>query len=412
MRIAFIVSEFPSLSETFILNQITGLIDRGHEVDIYASRPKNLAKVHADVQRYGLLARTYYRPRMLRSRFLRVLKGMGLLLMNGWRAPISLLRTLNFIRYGKPAASCTMLYAAIPHLKQRRYDIVHCHFGPNGVVEASLRDAGVVRGKLITVFHGYDMTMELRRNGEGMYARLFDLGDLFLPISEHWASLLVRMGCNPSRVAVHHMGIDLGRFEYVARTLKPGGIVRLVSIARLTEKKGIEYAIRAVAALTASGKQVEYRVIGDGPVREELESLIDELGVRDSVVLVGSKQQEEVIEILKQSHLFLAPSVTASNGDQEGTPVAIMEAMAMGLPVVSTRHSGIPELVDDGRSGYLVAERDVGELTQRLGELVDHPEAWPRMGEAGRAIVEDRYDINKLNDRLVEIYQRLLAGSE
>ena len=144
MRIAFIVSEFPVLSETFILNQITGLIDRGHEVDIYASRPSNQVKVHPDVQRYGLLGRTRYRPRMVGNRFARVLKGLCLLVTHGWRGPIVLLRTLNFIRYGKPAASCVLLYAAIPHLGRRSYDIIHCHFGPNGVIGASLHDAGVL----------------------------------------------------------------------------------------------------------------------------------------------------------------------------------------------------------------------------------------------------------------------------
>ena len=143
-----------------------------------------------------------------------------------------------------------------------------------------------------------------------------------------------------------------------------------------------------------------------------MQELIQELNVGNLVKLLGWKQKTEVIDILNNSHILLAPSITAKNGDREGIPVALMEAMAMGLPVISSLHSGIPELVTDGISGFLIPERDVEGIAAKLNFLIEHPEMWSQMGKAGRAIVEANYDINKLNHRLLEIYQELCRDEQ
>jgi colanic acid/amylovoran biosynthesis glycosyltransferase len=124
-----------------------------------------------------------------------------------------------------------------------------------------------------------------------------------------------------------------------------------------------------------------------------------------------NRPHEQVVEVLRRASIFLAPSVTSADGDQEGIPVALMEAMSSGVPVVATEHSGIPELVEDGISGFLAPERDAGTLAVRLGQLIEHPELWPSMGEAGRRRVEADYDIEVLNDRLVDLLERLCKGS-
>jgi colanic acid/amylovoran biosynthesis glycosyltransferase len=165
-----------------------------------------------------------------------------------------------------------------------------------------------------------------------------------------------------------------------------------------------------VAKLVKDVSRVEYSIVGDGPLRKSLEQLIGALGMGASIKVLGWKRQDEVVEILKTAHIMLAPSVTAADGNQEGIPNALKEAMAMGLPVVSTRHAGIPELVDDGVSGYLVPERDVEALVATLRRLIAQRERWPAMGRAGRDRIEDRYDASPLNDRLIEIYRQTLAA--
>jgi colanic acid/amylovoran biosynthesis glycosyltransferase len=209
-------------------------------------------------------------------------------------------------------------------------------------------------------------------------------------------------------VVVLPSGIQCARFRFAPRQPPGDGRVRVVTTGRLVEKKGVEYGIRAVARLRAAGVSVEYAVVGDGPLRPALEQLIGELGLAGAVSILGWRQESEVARVLDRAHLFLSPNVTAANGDEDAPVNVIKEAMATGLPVVGTRHGGIPEVVQDGVSGFLVAERDVDALVERLGHLVAHPELWPGMGQAGRAWVERHYDAPMLAARLEEIYRQLV----
>ena len=429
MRIAFIVNNFPCLSQTFILNQITGLIDRGHDVDIYANGPDSDAKVHPDVEKYNLLSSTYYFD-VPPVRIARILKSIGLMLSNRHQHPEVLRATLRSFIFRKNVVWSQWMipYLAIPildnQLEGRAYDVIHCHFGPCGLKGAQLKLLNLLKGKLITTFHGYDLTSFLQSQNKKIsrkwsrklfkskpvYDHLFTAGDEFLPISEHWQQRLLQLGCNPEKTSVHRMGIDVKTFAFTPRRLFAGESIKVLTIARLVEKKGVEYGIRAIAKLIAMNPNtehtIEYNIVGDGPLKAELISLIDELKVAQHVRLLGWKQQDEIVECLASSHLILAPSVTSKTGDQEGIPVVLMEAMAMGLPVMSTYHSGIPELVEEDVSGYLVPERDVAALTDKLGYLVNHPERWSEMGKAGRLCVENHYNIDKLNVQLVDIYQK------
>ena len=151
-------------------------------------------------------------------------------------------------------------------------------------------------------------------------------------------------------------------------------------------------------------------IAGEGFLRNELEKLAEDLHIKRYVKFLGAVEQKEVLKLYQQAHIFVLPSVTASNGDKEGQALVIQEAQAMGLPIVSTLHNGIPEGVLDGKSGFLVPERDVDALTEKLEYLIEHPEIWPDIGQYGRKFVEERYDIHKLNQRLVEIYQNLIEG--
>lgn len=409
MRIAFLVSEFPNLSETFILDQITGLIGCGHEVDIYADRRGNMAAVHPEVERLRLVERTCYwdvDPSLPR----RAVKGAGLFARMAARGPGVALRAISRKRYGVPAASLVVLHAAARLRRPRAYDIIHCHFGPTGLVGTALRDLGLLSGKVLTSFYGYDLTSYPKRFGSEAFAPLFQRGDLLLPLCEIFRKHLVRLGGDPARMRVHHIGVDCRRFAFSERAAAHDGRVQLVTVARLAEKKGLPYSIRAVAALLKEFPGLRYVIVGNGPMRGELEALIAELGVGSAVQLAGPKHRDEIAAILAESHIFLAPSITARDGDQEGTPTVLMEAAAVGLPVVSTFHSGIPELVADGESGYLVPERDLAALTERIRELLRHPQRWAEMGRAGRRIVEEQFNIQRLNEDLEGIYAELLAA--
>lgn len=407
LKVAFIVNHFPLLSETFILNQITGLLERGHQVDIYTCTPGDLTKVHPDVEKYCLLKRTYYLPEIPQNFLKRSLKAIGLLSINFTKAPRKLLRSLNGFKYGKSATSLRLFYAAIAGADKGAYDIVHCQFGTLSFWGMLFRTINAPQAKLVVSFRGYDISQFIQEHGDRIYDRTFVEADLFLPNCDFFKRRLLKLGCDEKKICVHYSGIDCDRFQYTPRYRHSHQKICIATIGRLVEKKGIEYSIRAVAKIVKSCPNLEYKIVGCGSLQTELEQLIQELELNNIVHLLGKKNRQEIIEVLQASHIFIAPSITARDGNQDAPVNVLKEAMAIGLPVISTYHGGIPELVEDGVSGFLVPERDAEAIASKLQYLTAHPEIWNIIGAAGRERVEKYFNMQNLNDELVDIYQKV-----
>jgi colanic acid/amylovoran biosynthesis glycosyltransferase len=409
MKIAFLVGVFPSLSETFILNQVTGLLDAGHQVDIYAFHRPAAGKVQTEIDAYRLLERTTYFDIPI-SRPARLWKAIVQAVVNIPKNPRKVFRAMDVRKYGR-GFSIKMLYMLKPFIEKGPYDIIHCHFGTVGRAGAQLKRLGIA-GKLIVTFHGKDISQVPAQEGSAVYQALFDNADLIMPVSDFWKQKLIRMGAKPDLVQVHRMGIDLQQFSYRPRSLNRSGEIRILTVGRLVEKKGIRYALEAVALLLRRHPEWKlcYDIIGEGPQCAEIKETVTALGLQKQVNLHGAGTMQEVHRHVQNAHLFLLPSVTDKSGDQEGIPVSLMEAMATGLPILSTVHTGIPELVQDGVSGYLVAEGDVQALAEKLEYLILNPELWPLMGRKGRARVAELHDIRTLNQQLLAAYERLFIG--
>ncbi len=407
MRIAFLIGSFPNLTETFILNQITGLLDRKHEVDIYALTKGDCPKIQPEIQEYNLLKKVNYLSdfKMPNNKLVRIFKAIRLIFVFLFNKPLTILKALNFFKYGKKAFSLELLYNVFIFMGKGPYDVIQCHFGSMGNLGVLLRELGAIEGKIVTTFHGSDMSYYLRKHNSNIYDHLLEKGDLFLPVSEKWKEKLIKMGCDERKIVVHRMGVDLSKFLFSPHRKSKN--IKLLSIGRFIEKKGIEYGIRAVAKTLKKYSNVEYNIIGDGPLKSRFEDLIKEFEVRRKIKLLGWKTQLGIRKLMKESDIMIAPSVTSSNGDQEGIPVILIESLATGLPVVTTWHSGIPELVQDKKSGFLVPEKDVERLADRIKYLIEHPEIRSVLALSGRKYVEAHYDIEKLNDRLVKRYEGL-----
>ncbi len=410
MKIAFLVGKFPVLSESFILNQIAGLLDRGHEVDIYAlDGPADItSKVHPIVKEYNLIERTYYSPTPPENTSDLTPNEAQLLFAAFNRNPKACQDLIDVAKHGKRASKFRLLYRAVPFLEGKSYDIIHCQFGSIGLMGLLFRNLGLLKGKLITIFHGSDISKYLKKWGYHVYDQLFAEGDFFLTNCKLFRKRAIKLGCDEEKIVVLGSGIDCRKFAFTPRHFPEDGKVKIATTGRLVEKKGIKYGIEAIADLAETYPNIEYNIIGDGELREHFQKLIQELNVGHIIKLVGWKQQEELIEILDHSHILIAPSVTAANGNQDAPVNTLKEAMAMGLPVIGTLHGGIPELIEDGISGFLVPEREPEAIAKKLSYLIEHPEIWPQMGQAGRTRVEEKYDMNKLNDELVQLYQQLL----
>jgi len=412
MRIAFVVGHFPRLSETFILNQVTGLRDRGHQVDIFSEHEGDWQQVHPDVTAYSLRQHTYRLHPVPANYLWRALGGLWLLLSRFHKAPGLLLRSLNVFQYGLYSGGLWLLYtaAALADHGCPQYDIVHAQFGTQGHRGWFLQQLMSPHPRLVVMFRGHDISSYVQQVGQEVYADLFPVADACLTNCEFFRQRVIQLGCPPAKIAVHYSGLDVTKFTYRPRQPAPDGPIRLITTGRLVEKKGIEYAIRAIAQLAPEYPHLQYAIIGDGPLRPQFAALIQALNLEDKVQLLGWQPEQALIHHLDQAHLFIAPSVTAADGNQDAPINVLKEAMAMGLPVISTHHGGIPELVQEGVSGYLVPERDAAALAERLRWLLAERDRWPAMGLAGRTTVAQSFDLTTLNDLLVARYRALLRA--
>lgn len=409
MRIAFLVTSFPNPSSTPILKQVTGLMDRGHEVDIYGDRQGNLSTIHADIERYGILERVH-NPIMPKSGAARFLKGASIFASRVWSDPKTCLRAMNVLRYGEMAYGFTLLYAAQPFVKRKPYDIVHCQFAPNGIKGVFLKECGIVGGPLLTTIRGYDVTSYPRRRGADVYAELFRKGDYFTANSDFLAQKAIDLGCPPKKIVTLPTGINMNRFKYVERSVEPDRDITVLSVGSLVEVKGIRYGLQTMAEVMRRFPNVRYNIAGDGPLRSSLENLADELGITDRVRFLGAQTEDELVAQYSHADLFLFPGVVSSQGDEEGFGGVCVEAQASGLPVVASRVGGIAQTVAENESGILVDQKNVKGLVDALCDLLEHPQRWSDMGKAGRSHVVKHFDLELVTDRLVEIYERLLRG--
>jgi len=403
MRIAFLLNVFPKTSETFIIGQIVGLIERGHHVDIFACYRNGHEPVHPQVKKYRLIERTQYL--IPPSRQERMVVAARNVLKWGRRRPWQLLRLMDAFRHGRGAMKLELLCSDAPMPKTPAYDVIHCHFGPLGIFGQHLRNFGAMKGTMLTTFHGYDVGSYLGHHGASIYNELFRRGDGFTCSSNFVRKKLVAAGCDPAKIFRFKLGTDLTKFDFLERRVDPDGAVRLITVARLLEKKGLKYSIKAVGNLVRKFPKLQYTIVGDGDLRPDLLLLIERLKLQSNVRLVGWKTQEEIRQLFAQSHIFVLASVVSSDGDFEGQGTVLQEAQAMGLPVVCTNHNGFSESILDGQSGFLVPERDVDALSSRLAELIGRPNSWLEIGKKGRAFVEAEFDLNKRNDALVKLYR-------
>jgi glycosyltransferase involved in cell wall biosynthesis len=287
----------------------------------------------------------------------------------------------------------------------------HAHFGTNGVLAMPFaRALGI---PLAVTFHGYDVGALLPQNKyTSTYFRyqrqapaMFDYASLLLCASQELADMLLELGAPESKIVVHRLGIDLGRWNVAERS---DGPVSVLMIGRLVEKKGMEYGIRAFAQVRRDHPDIRLRIVGEGPLGDELRALVRSLEVEDAVTFVGVLASEEVAAELARAHALLAPSVVAANGDRESGVIVIKEAGATGLPTIGTRHGGIPEIIDHETTGFLVPERDADALAIHLRTMIEDPAARARMGAAARAQMEDKYDTVRQNARFEELLASML----
>jgi len=286
-------------------------------------------------------------------------------------------------------------------LRHLRPDLIHAHFASGGkTLLPLLRE--FKRPLIVTLHGGSDVPVEKPRFGT--YRELAERATLFLCVSDFIRRQAIEAAFPPEKLLVHYIGIDRSLFFPPAQTTTTDSVLY---VGRLVEMKGGEYLLRAMQKVQSRRPACELTIIGDGPLRAELERLAAELQV--NCKFLGMQPSGTIRQMLPKSRVFCLPSVTTAAGDREGLPTVLIEAQAMGVPVVSTFHSGIPECVIDGVTGTLVPERDTDGLAAAILQLLEDRDLWQRYHLATQEHIDREFDLHKQTALLEDIYSELIC---
>ena len=256
---------------------------------------------------------------------------------------------------------------------------------------------------IVVSFHGADVMVDLEKPAyRSATIRMLEAVQLVLVRSASLRDALVRLGCAREKIRIQRTGIPLDQFEFRERSSPADGGWRLVQAGRLIEKKGLRTTLQAFAAFSRQYPNARLTIAGEGPLLAELEQLAQQLKIAERVAFTGFASQSQLRELFYDAHIFLHPSETGPDGNQEGVPNSMLEAMASGLPVFATTHGGIPEAIENGVSGVLVSERDAEALAQRLLEYAARPDLLTALAQRGAEAVAEKFEqraqVRKLED--------------
>jgi glycosyltransferase involved in cell wall biosynthesis len=396
-RLAYLVSRFPTTTETFVVRELNAV--EGHrriEADLFALFPTPKGVVQQSARRwtgrvrrarplrclFGVLRWTVRRP-------LRVGSTLGLILVDHARSPGVLIRAL-----------AAFAVAAVHADTQRALgtDHIHAHFASYPALAAWVCHRLTGTPYSFTA-HAHDIYVHpfgvRRRAAQAAFV---------VSISDFNQRLLRDLAPEAAPIHVVHCGVDTDSYRFAPHAPPATGPVRALCVASLREKKGHRVLFEALASNSPALDRIELDLVGDGPLRKELETVADRLGLSSRIRFHGDLTELAVTKMLQQADLFVLPSVIERNGDTEGIPVALMEAMATGLPVVASRLTGVPELVRDGETGLTADPGDVQGLANKIMELLGDPgEAIARAASA-RALVEREFSLQSSSMRLVTLF--------
>jgi glycosyltransferase involved in cell wall biosynthesis len=297
---------------------------------------------------------------------------------------------------------------------QRKFALVHGHFGTGSLYAEPYAER--YRLPLVVTFHGYDVPL-LRSPARLLvknwpYAllapHLLRRITLGLCASQELLELVADAGMPRDRLRLYHLGIDLARFGFRHRAAQ----ARVMMVGRFVEKKGFAYGLRAFAHALAEGLNARLYIVGGGALEAPLKTLASELGILAHVDFLGVKTSDEIASLLGETDVLMAPSVVAADGDRESGVIALKEASASECAVLGTYHGGIPEIIEDGVTGFMVPERDHRALGRRLSTLLADRERAHAMGRAGRAKMEREYDLTAQVLELEGRYDEAIALHE
>lgn len=409
-RIAVIVGYFPTISETFIVNQVNALIDSGHSVKLFSYKKGPESELHTSLRTHDLLNKVCYFNKAPVSKLTRLFVFFRFIIRHLFSINFrALLKTLNVIKLGKEALSLKLFFESQWFLISGRFDIVHVHFGPNAKRIALMKSLGVItdNAKLIVTFHGYGLIPSAIDHYKIEYQTLLKETDTFTVNSPYLKSVLLSLDPELQNIEVLPVGLDSNFFKRrLPRTSKRK--FNIVFCGKLVPLKGPDIAIEILIELLKRGHEhIELKIVGAGKLRNDLIGMIKLNNLEGYVVLCGNLTQENFKDLLESTDVLLQPGVIDPvTGRAETQGLVIQEAQAMEVPVVISDVGGMKYGMVHDQTGIVVKEKNISAFADALEFLISNPDKKIEMGSKGASYVRAHFDSNFLNDRLLSIYNK------
>lgn len=409
MKIAIVLDSFPVISQTFIVNQITDLIDKGHDVFIFANRKNENEVIHKKIIDYNLLEKVIYPRNIYLKKYSRYYHFIKFLILNRKHIHYRRLgKQFNYLKFGKKAFNLSNYIRFKWILDHAPFDIIHAHFGMDAVPIAEMRTFGYFANTgFVTSFHGYDISPHLMNKYPKFYKTLFEEVDLLIANTKYTESLLLKLTL-PEKIKILAVGLDSSEFKKLKETNHRDCI--LLFVGRLIELKGPHVALEIINNLVKRGfEKIKFLIVGEGELHNQLLESIHYYGLLDNVELLGALPQEDIIQLMEKCDIFLFPGIHDKNGRAESQGLVIQEAQAMEMPVVVSDAGGMRLGMIDGETGFVVKEMDIDAFADKIEFLINNENERKEMGKKGRAFIEDNYDSKILGDKLVENYMEIVG---
>jgi colanic acid/amylovoran biosynthesis glycosyltransferase len=412
--IYFLCNGFPTISETFIIGQISNAINNEFNVNIHAEYINYLDKplLENDLSINKMLSKTYTQHSIPDNKIKRLILALGL--AKDKSAFRTFIQSINPLKFGINGLSLRDFFSYSSFLGKEKPDLIHAQFGPNGVKAVNAKLNNVIKCPIITSFHGYDAHAEPSklRKLRKYYFNLFEYGDLFLVNGNYLQNQLLSLGCPNNKIVKLPLGVDLNIFK--PSSLRPEikkGEIKFITVGRLIKLKNQKFGIKLLSLIRSKGINASYTIIGEGPEIDNLKTLSKSLNVDKYVQFLSSLPQKDIVEILPQHHIFLMTSYKDAAGRMETQGIVSAEAQACGLPVITLGFGGTADTIIHGVTGYNLSSSNPEAAVSCLQELIK-PKTYDEFSVNARNFISENYDIEITNRSLIKIYKDLITNSK
>lgn len=406
-KIAILVRMFPNIVQTYVLNHILCLKNAGIDTLIVAERDPKQHEIHPRVLENKLIDETLY----INTEKNNLLKQIPSIPFFDYRYLLILIKILFsniWAKYGIIYGLKTLIRLQVR--SNHHFDIIHSHSLFSSYDYLFLKDFFSI--PLTTTFHGLVPNNVTMLDPVKIKAAL-DSGDAFFVNTEFARDQLIGLGCQQHKIHIIPQGTNTADFPFKPRDISTDKPIIILSVGRLSIEKGFHIAINAVAGLIKKYPEIKYHIVGAGPEEENLVTLINSLGLQDTVTIFGAISTDKLLAHYSGAHMFILPSIDFRDGSHTETQgVVLQEAQSSGLPIIASCTGGIPEIIKNGETGLLFDEEDVGQLVTHIETFINDKELYQRLILQGRKDVEDNYSIDVICHKLMKVYSSLLSKAD